>query len=247
VTFFPPEPERSREATLHEILTALRSVDRAEPASAGAGPETTCCALCRLTQRSVERALRGFLAEFVNDPRLRLELRQARGFCAAHTPLLASLGDALAIAILYADLAEQTQQRWLAGKRRALPGKRLRQMLGVPESAARPGACPACLAAQEAESRYSRTLAEGLEAPDTWNALEAGSGLCVPHTELVMAAASPEAAERLRRLEGQRLAALQAELEEIVRKNDYRFRQEPWGPERDAWLRAIRKLPRPRT
>jgi len=42
-------------------------------------------------------------------------------------------------------------------------------------------------------------------------------------------------------------AALQAELGEIVRKNDYRFRGEPWGSEKDAWLRALQKLKRPRT
>jgi hypothetical protein len=60
-----------------------------------------------------------------------------------------------------------------------------------------------------------------------------------------MEAADPIVAARLRRREAQRLAALQAELEEIVRKNDYRFRGEPWGPERDAWLRALAKLRRP--
>jgi len=29
---------------------------------------------------------------------------------------------------------------------------------------------------------------------------------------------------------------------EFIRKNDYRFRHETWGEERDAWLRAIAAL-----
>ena len=39
--------------------------------------------------------------------------------------------------------------------------------------------------------------------------------------------------------------ALVAELEEFVRKNDYRFRDEPWGGERDAWRRALLRLRKP--
>jgi hypothetical protein len=67
----------------------------------------------------------------------------------------------------------------------------------------------------------------------------------VPHVHRVIAQAAPAHAAHLRLLESERLAALQAELDEIVRKNDYRFRGEAWGPERDAWLRALKKLSRP--
>jgi hypothetical protein len=35
---------------------------------------------------------------------------------------------------------------------------------------------------------------------------------------------------------------LHAELAEIIRKHDYRYRDEPWGPEKDAWSRAAAKL-----
>jgi hypothetical protein len=31
-------------------------------------------------------------------------------------------------------------------------------------------------------------------------------------------------------------------LDEFIRKSDYRFRDEAWGEERDAWLRAIAAL-----
>jgi len=35
---------------------------------------------------------------------------------------------------------------------------------------------------------------------------------------------------------------LLAQLSEFIRKNDYRFRDEPVGEEGDAWLRAIAAL-----
>lgn len=205
--------------------------------------------MCQLCARSVERWLRTFLAEYVNDPAARETLRRAQGFCAAHTRVLSTLGDALAIAILYADLARLTQERWQELALKRAPSS-LWQRLRSPAipAIAPPAPCPACVAQQEAETRYVRALADGLHPPDAqpqvWSALEAGSGLCAPHVELVAAHASPAIAARLLGLEQERLRALQAELETIVRKNDYRFRGEAWGKEKDAWKRALDKLRR---
>lgn len=225
-------PERAAEAALHEVLEALAS---------GGSAEESPCAICRLRSRSVEREMRAFFAEFVNDPRTRETFRQTRGFCAEHTPLLASLGDALAVAILYSDLARLTRERWLAeNSRRGL-------RLGRPRAERPPAPCPACVAAQEAEQRYAAALASRLDEAAVWDALEKGSGLCVAHIEQVAATAKPASATRLREREAARLAALQAELEEIIRKNDYRFRGEAWGAEKDAWMRALLKITRPRT
>jgi hypothetical protein len=38
------------------------------------------------------------------------------------------------------------------------------------------------------------------------------------------------------------LEALNAELAEFIRKNDYRFRDEGFGNEGDAWKRALSKI-----
>ncbi|HLK56857.1 MAG TPA: DUF6062 family protein, partial [Chthonomonadaceae bacterium] len=105
--------------------------------------------------------------------------------------------------------------------------------------------CPACASAEEAQVRYAGALADGLERAEVWSALEAGGVLCVAHAERVLALAKPVPADRLRQLLLVRLEALQAELAEIIRKNDYRFRGEPWGSEKDAWLRALKAITRP--
>lgn len=199
-------------------------------------PGAMVCPICLLTRRSIERQVRAFFTEFVNDPAARVRLRQARGFCSHHTPLLQELGDALAVAILYADLAERTRERWQMERPRRFPfGKQPAPLAD----------CPACTAEQDAERRYTQALAAGLERADVWEAVQAGNGLCVAHSEQVMEASSPITSTRLRTLEQSRLEQLQQELEEIIRKNDYRFRGEAWGPERDAWQRALLKLRRP--
>jgi hypothetical protein len=248
------EPERSTEATLHEIFQVLSSSPlaaqdgspalTAPPLPTGVSADAeSACAVCCLVRRSVARSLRAFFAEFVNDPQAREKLRRARGFCAEHTALLATLGDALAVAILYSDLARLTRERWQEGFAGKASGGRKGLRLDWRREATLP--CPACQDAQEAEARYGSALAVGLRDERVWKALEAGCGLCVAHVEQVLARALPAHAARLRQLEAGKLAALEAELDEIVRKNDYRFRGEAWGAERDAWLRALQKITRP--
>lgn len=236
----PPASPALLESALYELVTALLA-----PAGTDADllQLVPACAVCRLTARSVERWLRTYLAEYVNDPASRDVLRRAQGFCGEHTRVLASLNETLGIAILYADLARLTRERWeqsLAGSaplsfwRKNNPLRR--------QSEERPAPCPACAAQQEAQARFVRACAEGLDKPDVWNALQANAGLCAPHISQIAGYAAPEAAARLLRLESERLTALQAELEEIIRKNDYRFRGEAWGGERNAWRRALDKL-----
>ena len=222
------------EVSLHELLEALRPLDASEEG----GP---VCPVCVLTRRSVERQVRAFFTEFVNDPAARSRFRQSRGFCPLHTPLLSELGDALGVAILYADLADRTRERWQAAPTRRFP---FTQKASPPTASLAP--CPACTAEADAERRYTQALAAGLERDTVWSRIEASHGLCAAHTEMVLLSAKPVPAARLRELESRRLEKLQGELEEIVRKNDYRFRGEAWGAERDAWQRALQKLRRPK-
>ena len=234
------------ESALHELLVALQtSVEQAEPDASDA---LRACVICRLSARSVERWLRTFLAEYVNDPAARELLRRAQGFCSAHTNVLSSLNEALAIAILYADLARLARERWQQASEPSSASlwRRLRSGGRFPHIPEAP--CPACATQQEADMRYVRALAAGLEHSTAqtavWNVLETNAGLCVPHIEQIAAAATPLSATRLLKLESARVENLQAELVEIIRKNDYRFRGEAWGEEKHAWKRALEKLRR---
>ncbi len=72
------------------------------------------------------------------------------------------------------------------------------------------------------------------------------SGLCAPHLATAAGIVHRRPIERqmvqLEQLESAIMDRLIAELTAIMRKSDYRFADEPPGPERDAWIRAIHKI-----
>ncbi len=216
------------ESTLHEVMLALKQTEPLEVAE---------CGFCRLEGRSVARSIKTLAAEFVNDPQTRVNLRESRGFCPEHSRLIIEHLDPVAVSILYADLAEVTWELW-AGKQPVSASRRL-------FSSARKPSCPPCITARETSERSCAALASQLSQPEIWSAVEANRWICVSHSEQIRKLARPADAERLRILETNHLKSLRAELEEIVRKNDYRFKGESWGPEKDAWIRAVKKLQRP--
>ncbi len=96
--------------------------------------------------------------------------------------------------------------------------------------------CPVC----EAMAGRRRALAEAFWRERRDNPVEASRApLCLPHLELVLAAA-PDRHTRvsLRREQAGRLRLLAAELDELIRKLEWNHRDEPIGPEGNSWLRA---------
>jgi len=73
-------------------------------------------------------------------------------------------------------------------------------------------------------------------------ALSHGPGLCLPHLRLVYGLAAPPERAYLRDTEAPRLRALARDLHEFARKSAQVAQEvrEPFGSERDAWLRALR-------
>lgn len=233
--------------TVHELIAALRETSRPEPTAdpERAGDEQEAartamllgprpCAICLLVDRSLYRGLRAWFAEFVNDPELRVRLRRSRGFCREHLTHLMQCGDALGVAILYADLVDEALQRTEPSPRRLWPRGEGRGSV----------VCPCCEAEAEAEQRYASALGAALGDRDVWRELEESSGLCCRHVDATVGFANREAASRLRTHHADRLRRLSEELTEFIRKNDYRFRSEPWGSERDSWRRAVALLRR---
>lgn len=225
------------EASLQEIQETLK----AEPESTDS-PLPPSCAICFLVERSVVSYLTFLFAEFVNDIELRLKFRQARGFCRLHTQAVRTRGDALGIAILYSDLADLTITQW----RDHPPTKP--SLLSFPKrnrSTSPELPCPACSIEAEANSRYLRALAQGLERVEVREAIKNEPRFCMAHFEEMMRVSKPEIAQFVHSIALQHLENLNAELAEFIRKNDYRFRGEDWGSERDSWQRALNYLTRP--
>jgi hypothetical protein len=186
------------------------------------------CAVCRLVAIATDRYLRSLLHESVNDPGVRERLRASHGFCSEHSWQLQRRGDPLGISILWRDLLTQALESsngpWTEKGR------------------GRSAMCPACEVAAEAEQRYLETLVEHLASGSLRREYDASPGLCLPHLRKALRQGPAGARAFLLGSEAAKLSRLSQELAEVIRKHDYRFRDEPWGAERDAWIRATSKL-----
>jgi hypothetical protein len=192
------------------------------------------CAVCSLTLRSVGRYLESLAYERVNDINMRATLRAARGFCNPHAyRWLHDAHSVLGTALIYRDVIRsvlpELQPSAAVGRVRLLKRLRGRRQ---PNTAAEE--CPACAEQRDAEARFLSALAAVLRHPDDARLFEASEGLCFPHVMDVIRRGDATA-ETVVRLSRQRVERLEQILDEVIRKEDYRFRHEPRTPsERSA-------------
>jgi hypothetical protein len=212
------------------------------------------CPVCRLKARDGERYLDSLLYENVNDPGVRRELRQACGFCQRHAWQLVRPSAALGAAILHRDLVRTALKVLEQARFQVLPRlslRRLQESLDAQESAAATAEvveqlqpqrhCPACRVEAEMEAIYLQTLLEHLTGEGgLLDAFRSSAGLCLPHFRQALALLRDrDDFEALVAAQQAIWRQLEADLGEFIRKSDHRFHDEPWGDERDAWLRAI--------
>lgn len=197
------------------------------------------CPLCRLANRDVAAFLESLTYERILDLKTRDALQHSRGLCAQHARAWRKVrGVALSIAIVYQvavkDLLRDTEPQPASFLRRPP------QVSDLADALASRAPCPACALGEQTATRYGDQLVRDLRDPDVQTALEHAGGLCLPHLRLVLARPGPAAGkQRLVAVQRQAWAALLRDLDEFIRKNDYRFQHEPVGEEGDSWLRAL--------
>ena len=198
------------------------------------------CAICELVLRAVRRFIQSIAYEQVNDLALRAQLRGARGFCNTHAfQWLHEARSALGTALIYRDVLQATLADLERAPRRD-HGTRLRNWItpSTPTRGAHAG-CPVCRIQREAEARYVEVLVLSLIDPGLADVFDRSAGLCRPHTLAAAQRGGPGARRVLERARSA-IEQLVAELDEVVRKEDYRFRHEPrTESERTAPGRAI--------
>lgn len=218
------------------------------------------CPVCRLKDEAVRRHLDGLLWESVNDTGVRHDIRAARGLCQQHAWQLVEGGSSLGAVIIMHDVM-QTVLRILSAARfqPAAPSlrRRARDVLspGNPAPAnvdlvaelGPQARCPTCLHAETTERVLVDTLVEGLSDQDgLLTAFRASEGLCLHHFRQALTRAHTAAIfEMLTAVQRDIWQRTLDQLGEIIRKEDYRFRDEPRGAETGASLRAIATLSGP--
>ena len=178
------------------------------------------CPVCHLAARSVKRQIRSIAYEQVNDIDLRARLRRARGFCNAHAyQWLHEARNVLGTALIYRDVLRAAIDDLESGRRGGL-------LQGLFNSERAP-LCPICEAQAEAEGRFIEALTILVAADETARrAFEASdAALCRVHVEAALRAGGPGAAAIAAHTRV-KVEALLAELDEVIRKEDYRFRDE---------------------
>ena len=204
------------------------------------------CPFCALVIAALERYFRTVLYEQVNDIDLRASLRASQGYCAAHGEMLRQARSPLGSAIIHRDvlntlarsleaepLPEGSSRNWLRGL--VDPGRRT-QDLAIGE--AEP--CPACLRVREREQHYADTLLLNWGDERLQHKFCDSPGLCLSHLRLTLARTrDPAQFDALRAAHLAKWRDLIGELDEFIRKNDYRFADEEIGVEGTSWSRAI--------
>lgn len=222
---------------------------------------TQTCVICYLAAKAVMNTLDSLLYELVNDSGVRQDIRRARGFCNRHAWQLRTIvGGAFGIAVIYRDVLETLIQSIQAiqppGSRRTQPFsfQRLQEVLGGDPfvqaakndlmAALEPQAeCPVCREQRISEQVYLSTLLEHLEDEELETAFRTSAGLCLPHFRQALSLAQDESTfSRLIEIELACLERLDKELNEFIRKHDYRFAHEGFGTEGDSWIRAIAQV-----
>lgn len=192
------------------------------------------CVICHVAQQSVHRYLATWKYELFTDVEIRDNLRKSRGFCHAHTWELVHMGANLQLAMAYRDIiTDATEQLQGASS----PGKLLRRIFDTP-TAREHAPCPACMQRQKAEQNTLDTLRKALLDDEFYERFASSSGLCLDHFDQASVGNNGDWLVRLKKAQIGCMQRLEKQLSELIRKHDYRFKDEPRGPEMVSWKRA---------
>ncbi len=210
------------------------------------------CPLCLVTLERMTRVMDFWQYEWASEMENRQVLMRSKGFCARHTWQLAQLPDvpapfalAMVYRSLFPDLLADIERDLAQGARRSQRERFWSRLWRRKSQRHAPGeetffrACPFCQRQAEIEQELAQELLAILPSAEFQARLREATGFCLPHF-MHLLHVSQEEAQRNVLLTAQR-ACLQhtmEELDELVRKHDYRFLQEPRGEEMTSWRRA---------
>lgn len=207
------------------------------------------CVLCQFIAQSTTHYVDGLFYENVNDKQTREAIRQARGFCRYHAQFIARQADALGTALIVNDILTN-DLRALDGGTYDRPGAVSAPLFGrlfdrdeegsvVVEEVQCPP-CVICKAERDLQELAVDSLREGLGDGAFARIFAASGGLCMPHFRLAFARGRDDASwATVLTTQRRALRDLTAQLQELARKHDYRFREEPQGEEMRSWQQGL--------
>ena len=192
--------------------------------------EKTDCPVCYMLRNSLQHYLSVEFIEELTVPEFREPLRSSLGYCNKHSEYVRRAArnplQAMGVAVVYKDLLDIVQSR-LTTTGRVGPT----------------GICPLCIIQLDIESYALQLLADYAHDEDFQRHYEEAQGLCVGHLHAALRVAHGEASEFLAQSHERKLNRLMADLDEFIRKHDYRFAGETMTEaEAHSWQRAVRSI-----
>lgn len=209
------------------------------------------CPLCSRMETLSLRFLDSLFYERVTDLWTRVGLRKAKGFCNWHAWMSADLPFSNSgIAIIYKDLLDaeiEELSKWvdsqaLSPKRRDLRRHRKRSARFFPYRENK-APCPVCKSIKDYEKMEMGVLLDFIDEEEFSEAFEKSSGICLRHLiRLIQNHGEHPHLQLFIEKQMRKYRSLSGELEEFIRKLDYRFSKEPKGREADSWKRVIEQF-----
>jgi hypothetical protein len=231
-----------------------REVRRSEPLAWSSFDEAVRaggCAVCRVVQDQQERALFSFLYEGMTNPDVSEKFLGGGGFCAEHFRAVMRLGtNRWSVGVVELGmlserlLARASELLSPSGNRSRRKGLgRFAFHMRRRDDAPFPGRdCMFCRERGEWEGNAVGVLEDLVKDADLAAGIER-NGLCLRHGQMGLQRwREPARRVWLAGLLDRTATRLRGELREFLRKYDYRFGQEPFGPEADVVPRAVEFL-----
>lgn len=209
------------------------------------------CPVCLVLLEDMQQVMDSWQYEGFTEVDHRHELIRIRGFCPLHTWQLAQLGSGFQLAVIYSEtlpevlaaLQRDAAQQQGAPGSSSFGGLWSRFSHHPAPTYAQPAfdSCPFCKSRANIEARLISTFVEQLQAEEMRALFSQSIGLCLSHFTQARAEAERNQSARLSSLlEGQQacMQRLLAEIQELLRKHDYRFADEARGEEMMSWRRA---------
>jgi hypothetical protein len=187
------------------------------------------CPICSLTDKAVHDYIDALFYENVNDPVERSNFIKGHGFCSKHLRMIeAHLGShpelgILGVNILYHDLFE-----YLEDTLNALNKNDDKVLIG--------DGCELCEVEKKAEKRYLELFAEFFSSQSRREKYARSPAMvCLQHTYMLKEVKGFDF-DIFLRIQKEKLLQLKHDMEEFIRKSDYRFSHEPLtSREGQAW------------
>ena len=183
-----------------------------------------CCPICELVKKRTLQMMDSFLYESVNDPAIRKQISDARGVCNYHSTMLMEMGDPLAHALIYRDLIELA----INDTKKEDFSKYIVH-----------SSCLFCQQEKETEKTYISAFISGFGEDEFKEKYQAEGMLCMTHL-YSMSRFNQTIYKQIEKATLLKYQQLITFLDEIRKKNDYRFSDDEWSVgAKDAWKRAV--------